>query len=349
MTVTANDNNLANPIELYLNQLAPSSRRTMLSYLWVFARYLGYKAPEKAIIKHEDGTVEYKYPPIEWPKLSMTDVSSYLEYLRTTKKANNHQTRHQVGKKKTDTQREKTTLKLHLAAIKSSMKMASRYSGIAPEYKVSKELLEDILSIQIRLAKSQKKDTTIDDGSLARLFDVNPQESPAGARNQAIFHAMRYCGLRVDEVTRLMFPASLDFANRELIVDGKGAKQRRVPMNEKTENAICDWIDLHRGELEGPLFTQLRKGGQLIVDDFTGEIAGLTPSGIDYIITQSCRKAGIESINTHDFRRTFATRLLANGADAFTVRDLMGHENVETTLTYDMRDDKRKFEAIDSQ
>lgn len=340
---------LANPIELYLNKLAPSSRRTMLSYLWVFAQYLGYKKPEKYVINHNDGTTELIAPEIEWPNVSLADVSNYLEYLRTNKKSKSHETRQQRTKHANTSEREKSTIKLHLIAIKGCMRMASRHTGIDSQYKISKELLEDILSVEVRLSKSKRKDTTIDDESFQLMLSVNEPSTAAGARNQAIFHVMRYCGLRVDEVTKLMFPGSLDFANRKLSVDGKGAKERQVPMNEAVEASVCDWIDFHRGEHPGPLFTQIRKGGKLARDQLTGEISGLTPSGIDHIVNQTCKVCSLGSINTHDFRRTFATRLLQNGADTLTVAGLMGHENVDTTRAYDMRGDESKFKAIDSQ
>jgi|GEM_PF-2584891 len=342
--------NLVNPIELYLIRLAPSSRRSMLSYLWVFAEFLGYQRPEHYIINSSDGSATYKYPPIEWANVTVTDVTRYLDHLRSTNKTRNHERRHQKSSNsKKKSKREPTTIKLHLVAIKNAINMATRNTGIDPQFRASKDLKEDIGQLKVTLPKNKRKVAIVDDDSFELLLDVNDPGTAAGSRNRAILYVMRYCGLRVEEVTNLMFPGSLAFEDRTLTVDGKGSKQRQVPMNEDTEVVICDWLELHRGELTGPLFTRVRKGDTLVKDPMTDSLSGLTPSGVDHIISQSSKKAGLGTINTHDFRRTFATQLFAKGTDPFTVCELMGHGNVETAMVYDMRDDKRKFDAIDSQ
>ena len=56
-------------------------------------------------------------------------------------------------------------------------------------------------------------------------------------------------------------------------------------------------------------------------------------------------RAGLEDISTHDLRRTFATRLLAKNVDISTVKDMLGHSSITTTVMYDLRGKARLRKA----
>ncbi len=64
------------------------------------------------------------------------------------------------------------------------------------------------------------------------------------------------------------------------------------------------------------------------------------------VIIRRYKEAGLESLTPHDLRKSFATLLLENGEDIFTVQELMGHDSVDTTRKYDKRGEKNSRKAI---
>ena len=68
---------------------------------------------------------------------------------------------------------------------------------------------------------------------------------------------------------------------------------------------------------------------------------------IYYLVKQHCGNIGRQDITPHDLRRTYITRLLDQGADLNTVRQMAGHSDISTTVIYDKRDDKTMRKAAD--
>jgi site-specific recombinase XerD len=99
------------------------------------------------------------------------------------------------------------------------------------------------------------------------------------------------------------------------------------------------WL-IWRGIHDAPLFPQYRKGCNITNNR-------LTVKAIGGIIRQTGRDSGIATLKPHDLRRSFATNLIDNGVDLFTVQNLMGHASLETTRRYDMRGEKTKKSAVE--
>ncbi len=142
-------------------------------------------------------------------------------------------------------------------------------------------------------------------------------------------------GLRISELCALNHE-DLDEESRParvIVREGKGKKDRVVPINKKALQAIKNQIIL---ETEGgPLLTNTE--GKRWKPD----------SAADYIM-RLCREAKVRAITPHDFRRYFATKLIKSGANVATVKDMLGHNSIETTMTYvhmtaeDVNDDYQK-------
>lgn len=170
------------------------------------------------------------------------------------------------------------------------------------------------------------------------LIDVCMQDpSPAGPRDAAIITLAFGAGLRRAEITNIMYPRDLLYRQSALNVIGKGNKQRLMPLEHYMFDVISTWVDDTRGDHPGPLFSRIRKNGDI-------EPQKLTPAAIRYILEQRCLQAGIPIIRPHDARSAYGTNLLSNGTDLVTVRNLLGHSSVSTTERYmqvdqdDMRD-----------
>jgi site-specific recombinase XerD len=136
------------------------------------------------------------------------------------------------------------------------------------------------------------------------------------------------CGLRCMEVRSVRLQ-DLDFDRKELrVVQGKGAKDRYVPLSEHLIRGLKTYIQaekpqeyLFNGQPIG------RTGG-----DFD---ARYSQRGVQWAVKQTAKAAGIlKEVHTHTLRHTYATHLLEDGMDIMTLKDLLGHQNIETTLEY---------------
>lgn len=152
-------------------------------------------------------------------------------------------------------------------------------------------------------------------------------------RDAAIFSVLYGCGLRRAELVALNI-ADYKMEEKELVVRGKGNKQRAVPLGHAVP-AINDWLMI-RGEEEGPLFWGLgnRNQGQRLTDQ-----------AIYNMLRKRAKQAGVKNLSPHDFRRTFVGDLLDAGADIATVQKMAGHASPTTTSRYDRRGQKARHQA----
>ena len=105
--------------------------------------------------------------------------------------------------------------------------------------------------------------------------------------------------------------------DRALRVLGKGNKERLAYVPAGAWQRLQIWIDEIRGETPGPLFTRIRRFGDVTLNR-------LTDQAVYHILQVRQGQAGITKCSPHDLRRTFATAMLDNGEDLITVKDAMG-------------------------
>ena len=136
------------------------------------------------------------------------------------------------------------------------------------------------------------------------------------------------CGLRCMEVRSVRLQ-DLDFDRKQLkIVQGKGSKDRYVPLSEHLIRGLVKYIKaekpteyLFNGQPNG------RAGG-----DFDSRYS---QRGVQWAVKQVAKAAGIKKeVHTHTMRHSYATHLLEDGMDIMTLKGLLGHENIETTIEY---------------
>lgn len=147
-----------------------------------------------------------------------------------------------------------------------------------------------------------------------------------GQRNRAILETLYSCGLRVSELCNLKI-SDLYFEEGFIKVDGKGGKQRLVPISPRAIKEIKHWfIDRNQGkikkEFEDYLF--LARWGNRI-----------SRIMVFHMIKELASKAGItKNISPHTFRHSFATHLLEGGANLRAIQCMLGHESIATTELY---------------
>ena len=155
------------------------------------------------------------------------------------------------------------------------------------------------------------------------VIDVSTTE---GTRNYAIFETLYSCGLRVSELTNLRFQ-DFYFDEGFIRVDGKGGKQRLVPISDIAIQKINNWID-HRKQIN------IKKGSEdiLFITKRGNAISRIT---VFYYARLYAEMAGIEKeISPHVFRHSFATHLLERGANIRVIQEMLGHEKISTTEIY---------------
>jgi integrase/recombinase XerC len=154
-------------------------------------------------------------------------------------------------------------------------------------------------------------------------------------RDVALFTLLYGCGLRIAEALSLTIGRAPQ-AGRPLRVVGKGAKERLVPVLPAVAEAVADWLGVHpgRGNAAAPLFIGVR-GARL-----NAGVAQRTMR--DYR-----RLAGLpEHATPHALRHSFATHLLAGGADLRAIQDLLGHASLSTTQRYTAVDEAKLLEVF---
>jgi len=160
---------------------------------------------------------------------------------------------------------------------------------------------------------------------LALLARVAPT-GPLGERDLAMFELLYGCGLRASELLGLR-DGDVDLEGGLVRCVGKGDKERIVPMGGAAAEALGRYLrdgrrTLQHGRRRPELFLNARGGP-------------LTRQGLDYLLRRYLRKAGLlGKASTHTFRHSFATHLLAGGADLRSVQEMLGHANVATTQLY---------------
>jgi site-specific recombinase XerD len=153
--------------------------------------------------------------------------------------------------------------------------------------------------------------------------------------HRAMIALLLFAGLRRSEVTAITLE-DLDLGNAQLLVRGKGAKQRVVPLTPLVVEAIGEYLSCRPQTQSNHLFVS-RVGGH--------PIAGRV---VNRMLKRMLEEAGMDEqgITPHRLRHTFATHLIRNGVDVRTVQELLGHADLQTTAHYLHSDIRTKQAAV---
>jgi site-specific recombinase XerD len=134
------------------------------------------------------------------------------------------------------------------------------------------------------------------------------------------------CGLRCGEVCSILLK-DIDLDRAMLLVrQGKGNKDRYVPLGNLLVRGITRFIEAEQPQ------TYLFSGNPHHTRDID---TCYSQKGVQWVVKSLCKKAGIiKDVYPHTFRHTYATHLLEDGMDIVSVKNLLGHANIETTMIY---------------
>jgi len=150
--------------------------------------------------------------------------------------------------------------------------------------------------------------------------------SPAALRDRALLELMYACGLRASEAVGIRLE-EVDLDEGVLRANGKGSKERLVPIGSKAVAALFAWLTVGRPQLVG-----IKDESHVFVNQ-RGQ--GLTRQGLYKIVQRHAKGAGLaDRMSPHTLRHTFATHLLAGGCDLRSLQEMLGHADIATTQIY---------------
>ena len=167
----------------------------------------------------------------------------------------------------------------------------------------------------------------LSDKETQRLFNSLATETPEDVRNMTIMKLLYFTGMRIGEVQQLNVEHLLT-DSRQLLVRGKGDKERLIPVSQTLMDTLEQWLTL-RSQLKflksDALFVSLGRNhkGKRISYGATRQI-----------VKRMLEAAGLGDFSPHKLRHTFATQLLDRGAPLEQISKLLGHSRLDTTLIY---------------
>ena len=165
--------------------------------------------------------------------------------------------------------------------------------------------------------KERKRKVVLRTDEYSRMLS----EAGGHPRDFAILQLFLQTGIRVSELIAITL-ADLDLQNRVLKVHGKGNKERDIPLEKKSVQALKSYLFVRPENQDRHLFL-----------NYTGE--GLSIRGVRKIVDKYLKKVGItKQMSCHGLRRTFGSAKAGKGMNAFQLQKLMGHERITTTIEY---------------
>ena len=159
---------------------------------------------------------------------------------------------------------------------------------------------------------------TFTDENLEKLRDTC-----SNVRDLAILELLISTGMRVGEITRLNI-SDMNFQERSCIVLGKGNSEREVYFSAKSKMYIKKYLEMRTDNNEALFVSLIKPYNRLGI------------SGIEILIRNLGKKANINKVHPHKFRRTMATMAIDKGMPIEQVQKLLGHIKIDTTMEYAM-------------
>ncbi|VVM76840.1 Tyrosine recombinase XerC [Pseudomonas fluorescens] len=230
------------------------------------------------------------------------------------------------------------TSSLYVNAVRGVMNEAWRLSLISQEHLLKMRTVKPASGTRLGQGRNLRR-TLIREMMEVCAADPRPQ----GLRDAAVIGILYGSGMRKSESVNLDL-AQINFDERSLRVIGKGNKELIKYAPDWAFAKLQAWLAFRREQLkEGEqedsfLFNRIRRGSHITRER-------ITKHAIYYIARQRGEQVGVK-IMPHDFRRSFITRVIEEH-DLSIAQKLAHHTNIQTTASYDVRDDNERRRAVD--
>jgi integrase/recombinase XerD len=243
------------------------------------------------------------------------DIVNYIKYLKEKKKLSAR------------------SIERHLTTLRGFFK-----------YLVKMEIIKyDITKNIDNLKLGKFLPVTLTQDEVDKLLDIK-LDNPFAYRTKAMLELMYGSGLRVSELVSLSIN-DIDLYNDTILVNGKGSKERIVPLGEYAKEYLVLYLQNRSILLK-------KKNGNPIELFLNNHGKPITRNGFNFLLNNILKEKGIEkNVTPHTLRHSFATHMLDNGADLRTIQELLGHSDIVTTRIYthvskkQIKDNYDKFEG----
>ena len=234
---------------------------------------------------------------LEFKSIEYSDIRFFLMYLKDTKKDDN------------------TSINRKLSSLRGF------YKYLANE----KVVKSNVFSLVNGPKRSKKLPRYFEYNELEELFNVPDTRTPLGQRDSLILEMLYATGVRVGELVNIKV-SDIDLGRRNIIILGKGNKERFVTYGEYCEDILKTYLNTGRVSLN------IKQSDYLFLNNNGGR---LTDRGVRFILDKLIQKTSLnKNISPHMIRHSFATHLLNEGCDLLTVQKLLGHESIKATQIY---------------
>lgn len=183
----------------------------------------------------------------------------------------------------------------------------------------------NVFSLVSAPKKSKKLPRYFEYNELEQLFLVPDTSTSLGQRDLLLLEMLYATGVRVGELVNIKVK-DIDLGRRNIIILGKGNKERYVTYGEYCEEILKQYLN------DGYILLNKHNSDYLFLNNLGGN---LTERGVRYILDELIKKTSInKKISPHMIRHSFATHLLNEGCDLLTVQKLLGHESIKATQVY---------------
>ena len=268
--------------------------------------YLEYLKFQK---NYSDYTIEnYKHDIIEYLEylnkeslnykdIEYSDIRFYLMFLKDEKHDNN------------------TSINRKLSSLRGFYKFLANENIVKT----------NVFSLVNGPKRSKKLPRYFEYNELEELFNVPDIRTPLGQRDSLILEMLYATGVRVGELVNIKVN-DIDLGRRNIIILGKGNKERFVTYGEYCEDILKTYLN------NGRVILNVKQSDYLFLNNNGGQ---LTDRGVRFILDKLIQKTSInKNISPHMIRHSFATHLLNEGCDLLTVQKLLGHESIKATQIY---------------
>lgn len=210
---------------------------------------------------------------------------------------------------------EVSTVNRHISSLKSF------FNYLVDESIIKVSPMEEVSSLK----KAKKLPKYLSISEVNKLLNI-PLNSEFDYRNKAMLELMYATGLRVSELVSIEY-SNIDFENSIIRINGKGKKERIIPLGEIASYYLKVYLSDYRSKL-----LKRNTYNQVFLNNHGKPI---TRQGFNYILENIRELTGItKEITPHVLRHSFATHLLEGGADIRSIQEMLGHENISTTNIY---------------
>lgn len=210
---------------------------------------------------------------------------------------------------------EVSTVNRHISSLKSF------FNYLVDESIIKVSPMEEVSSLK----KAKKLPKYLSISEVNKLLNIS-LNSEFDYRNKAMLELMYATGLRVSELVSIEY-SNIDFENSIIRINGKGKKERIIPLGEVASYYLKVYLSDYRSKL-----LKRNTYNQVFLNNHGKPI---TRQGFNYILENIRELTGItKEITPHVLRHSFATHLLEGGADIRSIQEMLGHENISTTNIY---------------